>query len=1101
MQNVTVIGSSVDSLISLQSSNISISQLAILNSTGNILVIAFDSVSELNSCLVRNSSFNSFLLLTFSDFKAISVQSMFSNYSSNFLSLSNSTANIDNFVVYEVFSTIFLKSLDSVTVLKNTVIKNFNFVFFLNFYHSNVTFFNLSKTDCVSSSLNYSVYDVIMVDSEFTLENSSLSGCASNNLFKNRFCLENSRIVLINLESYLFVSSFSLINSNCSVYSNFPIISKSLEIDDVSVLIGSPSVVDLSELATNISISPSKQCCNTSVCQPKSSGFLSFRLSKPIFEHSKSFNNSSPSVILTFAIEQILYDIQLIVPICPIEFVSLEPPTRGGFVPLFAFNLGIDPIVIHHSTAWINETLEYSSNNHQILNILFFEGHGCHEMVISRSTDVETVFFHYCFKQPFIESVSPNPFPLTGKLILKGSDFSTNFEFFSLLSSFPQVDVFNYTHDEIILDIPYICDINSTKFEIVLVIGNQSSNSYQLNFGPPRVTYQPVPLSPTGETILLHGPNFSKMFNCFPNSYIEFAVSTASFNISSDSEMTVRSGELYGSTEFVILIEFFKDFNFLISIPVTSFIARNTSYVCFVGLACEIDVYSYLETFSFLETYIEPNVPDSIYFLYFGSTESSAVVTFISYVPGVPQDLKICANFGCFSIFNLPFVVQPAYLSPKHVQWLNEPLATEVLVEVEGISSYCFYDIQNSFYFDNCESFLSDVTESSLIFNVEFYSTGICTLMGVSFLDVFPISLSVEAKNFVIFPPEVNLNSRIEFILTEDIHDLFISYGNQNVPVNLGTNIVNLMDSSSFITLYRFSQSTNISSVAELLHSEIPTVVEVNYHQSHLIDLNLIKFDLEISCSDNCDLNLHYLQNSTLIHFLGIDPGLIYIEFLAFYLTSSFYFQLPITVESPPVFELFSPNVVTTFDDSLIVVYSYSYFNLNSTFLIDNSEIEPTTVELISSSDSFFVYRFELNLTSMSVFEGEYAQDLCWTQIGFKRQLVSEIQFFNLEFSSNDHVSVFEHRDISVDFRGNLTSNVTCSIDDQMFFGKVADNVLVCENVRIPTFQQHVWVDVYYDHFLLNSFELSGEAFFGGCLFHLFSTSPVSEILRYYFNS
>ncbi|KAL0244503.1 hypothetical protein GEMRC1_008587 [Eukaryota sp. GEM-RC1] len=310
------------------------------------------------------------------------------------------------------------------------------------------------------------------------------------------------------------------------------------------------------------------------------------------------------------------------------------------------------------------------------------------------------------------------------------------------------------------------------------------------------------------------------------------------------------------------------------------------------------------------------------------------------------------------------------------------------------------------------------------------------------------------------------------------ISDLFITHGNQTIPVNHGPNILNLIDSSTFITLHRFSQSMNVSFVTSLFDSEIPEVIEVNYPQSILIELNQFHYDFDISCSSDCDLSLDYTQNSTLgVSFSRIELGMINLEVFAYYYNSNFNFQIPILVENPPKFELVSPNVVTSSVTSFIVIQSYSHFELNSTFFIDNSIIEPFNVELISSSDSFFVYRFELNLTSLPVFVGEYIQNLFWSQVGFKKHFISEIKFFNLEFSSNDHVSVFEHRDISVDFQGNLTSNLTCSIEDQDFFGQVVDNYLVCKNVRIPTFQQHVCVDVYYDQFLLNSFEISGEAF------------------------
>ncbi|KAL0232674.1 hypothetical protein GEMRC1_011421 [Eukaryota sp. GEM-RC1] len=183
-------------------------------------------------------------------------------------------------------------------------------------------------------------------------------------------------------------------------------------------------------------------------------------------------------------------------------------------------------------------------------------------MTLSRSTDIDVCSFEYCFKQPFIKSASPNPFPLTGTLILKGSDFSTSFDVFSIVLIFPQVIVSSYTHDEIILQIPYICNISTTIFQTFLIIANQSSNVYELNFGPPSVKYHPVPLSPSGETIRINGTNFSKLFNCFDTASIEFSVSSATFEISTTDTMEVTTGELFGITEFVIVVEYFVDFNF-----------------------------------------------------------------------------------------------------------------------------------------------------------------------------------------------------------------------------------------------------------------------------------------------------------------------------------------------------------------------------------------------------------------------------------------------------------------------------------------------------------------------------------------------------------
>ncbi|KAL0245004.1 hypothetical protein GEMRC1_009084 [Eukaryota sp. GEM-RC1] len=198
-----------------------------------------------------------------------------------------------------------------------------------------------------------------MIESELMFFNSNISACISNGVFKNSFYLEKSRLFLVDLSNYLFLSSMTLIRSSCSFNSNFPIISKSITIDEESLITGSDYVVDLSQLSSNISIFPSKHCCNTSICQvsfqfddifvlenlmsisvQQSQSFQYFyhldSLSL-VLEHSKSFSYSDPSILLNFIIDQILFSYQLFIPICPIEFVSLEPPTRGGLVPLFAF--------------------------------------------------------------------------------------------------------------------------------------------------------------------------------------------------------------------------------------------------------------------------------------------------------------------------------------------------------------------------------------------------------------------------------------------------------------------------------------------------------------------------------------------------------------------------------------------------------------------------------------------------------------------------------------------------------------------------------------------------------------------------------------------
>ncbi|KAL0228928.1 hypothetical protein GEMRC1_013548 [Eukaryota sp. GEM-RC1] len=383
LQNVTVSQSNLGLLIQSINSFITISRVSILNSTGTSVVAGYDSVINLDSCDVLNCSFDSFVGLDFSNLTASIVESTFSNYSNSLLFFSNSTVFMEDILMNNVSAITFLNTFDSLAIFYNTVITNFKFWCYLDLLQSNVSFISLTKTDCMSHFIDFSIADVIMIDSELTLQNSNISGCISNNLFKNSFNLDRSRLFLVNFEGPLFLSSLSLVKSFCKFNSNFPIISKSLTFDEESSITSTPSIIDLSQLSSNLLISPSKHCCNTSFCQVslqvddvtmlenllivsarQSAGFYySYQLNhlNIVLEHSTSFNYFSPSILFSFVIDQILFSYQLFIPICPIEFVSLEPPTRGGFVPLFAFNLGLDPIFIHHSSAMINQTVVYSS--------------------------------------------------------------------------------------------------------------------------------------------------------------------------------------------------------------------------------------------------------------------------------------------------------------------------------------------------------------------------------------------------------------------------------------------------------------------------------------------------------------------------------------------------------------------------------------------------------------------------------------------------------------------------------------------------------------------------------------------------------------------
>ncbi|KAL0244881.1 hypothetical protein GEMRC1_008963 [Eukaryota sp. GEM-RC1] len=142
LQNVSVEGSNLDSLINFESTNISILDFSIQDSIGVSLITGFNSVINLESLLVSNTSFNSFVSISFSHLIAALIQSHLSIFTDKLMSIYNSTIIFQEFLVANVSSITFLTSFDSTALFENTIIKHFDFQLFLNLRQSKVTFHN-----------------------------------------------------------------------------------------------------------------------------------------------------------------------------------------------------------------------------------------------------------------------------------------------------------------------------------------------------------------------------------------------------------------------------------------------------------------------------------------------------------------------------------------------------------------------------------------------------------------------------------------------------------------------------------------------------------------------------------------------------------------------------------------------------------------------------------------------------------------------------------------------------------------------------------------------------------------------------------------------
>ncbi|KAL0245220.1 hypothetical protein GEMRC1_009299 [Eukaryota sp. GEM-RC1] len=174
-----------------------------------------------------------------------------------------------------------------------------------------------------------------------------------------------------------------------------------------------------------------------------------------------------------------------------------------------------------------------------------------------------------------------------------------------------------------------------------------------------------------------------------------------------------------------------------------------------------------------------------------------------------------------------------------------------------------------------------------------------------------------------------------------------------------------------------------------------------------------------------------------------------------------------------------SPLMFSTIDDVIIMISVLSQCSLFSQFLLNNSIVVYDHVDLtFSEFDVFpYTYSYSFNISSFGFIVGESDLELAWKNIGFQRQIIGNIKIFNTDLVSSDHVSVYEHRDILADFSGVLFSQFYCVVSGYSFTASIASSSLICKDLYISTFQKNVFVDVYFETLLVNSFTVSGEAF------------------------
>ncbi|KAL0242543.1 hypothetical protein GEMRC1_005106 [Eukaryota sp. GEM-RC1] len=281
----------------------------------------------------------------------------------------------------------------------------------------------------------------------------------------------------------------------------------------------------------------------------------------------------------------------------------------------------------------------------------------------------------------------------------------------------------------------------------------------------------------------------------------------------------------------------------------------------------------------------------------------------------------------------------------------------------------------------------------------------------------------------------------------------------------------------------------NVSFITDLIAGQLPDHFEIDLYHFFSIDFNQIDYYLDVECISNCEILDHgSLLGSLNFSFYSSNQG-----------ENCLFFELIRQNVFPPTFDFASSLLFSTVDDVIVRISILAQCPLFSEFQITNSLVfyDQITFAFNEFAVFPFSYTYAFNISSFRFSLGESDLQWTWKHVGFKNQIIGDIKIFNTDFTSSNHVSVYEHRDIHADFSGPLISQFKCVVGDNSFFASVSNSTIICKNLIISTFQVIVPVNVYSNDLFINSFSVQGEAFLEEMCFLLDSHHPLIQNSRY----
>ncbi|KAL0244316.1 hypothetical protein GEMRC1_008400 [Eukaryota sp. GEM-RC1] len=253
-------------LIHIYSSNFTAIRIVVDGFTCQYLLHSSNSTSSLETNIFTNSVLNSAIhcISTILQSDVLIFENLTTLH--DCVTFFDSSCYLNSWSIHHIKSLKLIEVLNSSLSVSKLSVTNFDSLVIFNIIdHSVVKFQDTSVLNCESVSLEpVGESYVTIIDSQSVLDNFKFSGCTSQSIFKSDFNVTNSSLTLTNSSEFLLLSSLHVQNSSLLFSSGYPIISKFVSINQESEILGTDSVLDLSALFFNVSISPTQQCCNTS---------------------------------------------------------------------------------------------------------------------------------------------------------------------------------------------------------------------------------------------------------------------------------------------------------------------------------------------------------------------------------------------------------------------------------------------------------------------------------------------------------------------------------------------------------------------------------------------------------------------------------------------------------------------------------------------------------------------------------------------------------------------------------------------------------------------------------------------------------------------